>query len=79
MKFINIRFYRTTMIKNNEITDFISFSIVTNPPEQKVLNERIKFLLKQDASKNWNIESHTSVSDKLSFIVCRKTAVKSTK
>jgi len=66
-------------IKNNDITDFISFSIATNPPEQKVLNERSKFLRKQDASKNWNIESQTSDSDKLSFIVCRKTAIKSAK
>lgn len=63
----------------NTITDLISFSIVTNPPDKKIINERIKYLLKQDVSKNWEIEEYSSDSVKLSFIVCSKSLTKPTK
>jgi len=65
--------------KKNTITDFISFSIVTNPPDKKVINERIKYLLKLDVSKNWKIKVYNSDSVKLSFIVCSKSLTKLTK
>ena len=63
----------------NTITDLVSFSIVTNPPDKKIINERIKYLLKQDVSKNWEIEEYSSDSIKLSFIVCSKSLTKPTK
>lgn len=62
----------------NTITDLISFSIVTNPPDKKIINERIKYLQKQDVSKNWEIEEYSSDSVKLSFIVCSKSLTKPT-
>lgn len=63
----------------NTITDLISFSIVTNPPDKKIINERIKYLLKQEVSKNWKINEYSSESVKLSFIVCSKSLTKPTK
>lgn len=66
-------------IKNNEITDYVSFSIITNPPEQNKIDERIKFLLMQNALKKWTIKSAISESKKLSFIVCSKSLTKPAK
>ena len=63
-------------IKSNDVTDFISLSIITNSPKQKVIDERIKFVQNYDVSKNWDIKSHMSDSIKLSFIVCHKTSTK---
>ena len=58
--------------EKREITDFISFSIVTNTPENKTINERIKFIQKQTESNKWKIEEYSSKSEKLSFIICSK-------
>ena len=56
----------------NTITDVVSFSIVTNPPDNRVFNERIEYLRKQGVAKKWKIEEYNSVSGKLSFIICIK-------
>jgi len=63
----------------NKITDVVSFSIVTNPPDKGVLNERIKFLQKHFELKKWKIEEYSSASEKLSFIICIKPITKTAK
>jgi hypothetical protein len=59
-------------IKTNEITDYVSFSIITNTPQQKVIDERINYLLMQQDTINWTIKSSITESKKLSFIICKK-------
>jgi len=61
---------------NNTITDFISFSVITNPPDRSILNDRIEYLRKQGILKKWKIEEYNSDSEKLSFIVCSQSLKK---
>ena len=62
---------------NNDVTNLISFSIITNPPEYNLLDQQIALLEKNYILNGWKIESFISESPKLSFIICSKTLINS--
>lgn len=57
---------------DNRTTDLVSFSIVSNPPEQDYLHQQIIFFQNKANLTDWNIRSYTLNSASLSFIVCNK-------
>lgn len=59
-------------IVTNENIDLISLSIITNSLNDDSLNERINFLRNKFESKNWKIESCTSNTPNLTFMISSK-------